>query len=78
MVATTSFPAEKLFVVLVSRNCIVIVSRVPVVGGIVVGQVQTLDLLTFLWVDYDHGNSGHAPPRVSSAIAISASGVWNP
>jgi hypothetical protein len=37
-----------------------------------------LDVLTFLWVDYGQGSSGQAPPRVSSAIAISACGVWNP
>ena len=39
---------------------------------------SVLDVLTFLWVDYGQGSSGQAPPRVSSAIAISACGVWNP
>ncbi|MGC5249055.1 type II toxin-antitoxin system RelE family toxin, partial [Gordonia sp. DT219] len=29
--------------------------------------VVLVDLLTFLWVVYSHGNSGQAPPRVSSA-----------
>ncbi|MEP9395387.1 hypothetical protein ABLE94_24460 [Gordonia sp. VNK1] len=44
----------------------------------VIEKAQIWDLLTFLWVGYGQGSSGQAPPRVSSAIAISASGVWNP
>ncbi|MGC5249509.1 hypothetical protein ACPXB3_21595, partial [Gordonia sp. DT219] len=39
----------------------------PLDKGAAPGTDHLSDLLTFLWVVYSHGNSGQAPPRVSSA-----------
>ena len=41
-------------------------------------EVQGKALLTFLWVPFHDrpGSGGQRPPRVRSAMAISASGLW--
>jgi len=44
-------------------------------------DIETQDLLTFPWVGFHvarPGNGGQSPPRVSRAMAMRASGLWNP
>ena len=43
-----------------------------------VGYLRLQALLTFLWVPFHDrpGSGGQRPPRVRSAMAISASGLW--
>jgi hypothetical protein len=43
-----------------------------------VGRCRERALLTFLWVGFHDrpGSAGQRPPRVRSAMAISASGLW--
>ena len=47
--------------------------------GYTAGEAEALpDLLPFPWVAFMIGRvvGGQSPPRVSSAMAISASGLW--
>jgi hypothetical protein len=43
-----------------------------------IGHTGNVALLTFLWVPFHDrpGSGGQRPPRVRSAMAISASGLW--
>jgi Restriction endonuclease len=53
----------------------------PEFVGQIVNNLDSIQLPTFPWVGFHAarpGSGGQRPPRVSSAMAISASGLWNP
>ena len=53
----------------------ILIHRDPSVSDV---PIFEKDLLTFLWVRFHDrpGSGGQRPPRVSVAMAISASGLW--